>query len=74
MRIASATAPNNLEVGEEVVRQLNENNAVVDVHRKGDASLSPSATRDEGHRHVTRLRRDPFVTGINRWRAAVPVR
>ena len=40
VRIASATAPNNLEVGEEVVMQVNENNVVVDVHRKGDTSHS----------------------------------
>ncbi|MCW5797138.1 MAG: conserved exported protein of unknown function [Nitrospira sp.] len=40
VRIASATAPNNLEVGEEVEMQVNENNVVVDVHRKGDPSHS----------------------------------
>jgi uncharacterized protein YuzE len=40
LRIASATAPKNLEVGEEVVMQVNENNVVVDVHRKGDPSHS----------------------------------
>ncbi|MEX5219540.1 MAG: hypothetical protein AB7G68_08120 [Nitrospiraceae bacterium] len=37
MRISSATAPKNLEVGEEVEMQVNENNVVIDVHRKGDA-------------------------------------
>ncbi|MCC6138994.1 MAG: hypothetical protein IT389_00100 [Nitrospira sp.] len=36
LRIASATAPKNLEIGEAVEMQVNENNAVVDVHRKGD--------------------------------------
>jgi hypothetical protein len=40
MRISSATAPKNLEVGEEVEMQVNENNAVIDVHRKGDPSHS----------------------------------
>lgn len=38
MRITSSTAPKNLEVGEEVEMQVNENNAVIDVHRKGDPS------------------------------------
>ncbi|MGE3151250.1 MAG: hypothetical protein AB7G48_01370 [Nitrospiraceae bacterium] len=36
MRVASNTAPKNLEVGEEVVMTVNENNAVIDLHRKGD--------------------------------------
>lgn len=36
MRIASAVTPKGLEVGEEVEMQVNENNAVIDVHRKGD--------------------------------------
>ena len=40
MKIASSTAPKNLEVGEEVEMQVNENNAVIDVHRKGDPSHS----------------------------------
>jgi uncharacterized protein YuzE len=40
MRITSSTAPKNLEVGEEVEMQVNENNAVIDVHRKGDPSHS----------------------------------
>lgn len=40
LRISSATAPKNLEVGEEVVMQVNDNNVVVDVHRKGDPSHS----------------------------------
>lgn len=40
LRISSATAPKNLEVGEEVEMQVNENNVVVDVHRKGDPSHS----------------------------------
>ena len=38
VRISSSTAPKNLEVGEEVEMQMNENNAVIDVHRKGDPS------------------------------------
>jgi hypothetical protein len=45
MRVTSSTAPKNLEVGEEVVMTVNENNAVIDVHRKGDPSHS--------HRFVT---------------------
>ncbi len=40
IRISSATAPKNLEVGEEVEMQVNENNAVIDIHRKGDPSHS----------------------------------
>lgn len=40
MRISSTTAPKNLEVGEEVEMQVNENNVVIDVHRKGDPSHS----------------------------------
>lgn len=40
IRISSATAPKNLEVGEEVEMQVNENNIVVDVHRVGDPSHS----------------------------------
>src|SRR5690348_3077490 len=36
MRIASQITPKGLEVGEEVEMQVNENNAVIDVHRKGD--------------------------------------
>ncbi len=40
LKISSSTAPKNLEVGEEVVMQVNENNAVIDVHRKGDPSHS----------------------------------
>ncbi|HWV45322.1 MAG TPA: hypothetical protein VN039_04715 [Nitrospira sp.] len=40
IRISSATAPKNLEVGEEVEMQVNENNVVVDVHRAGDPSHS----------------------------------
>ncbi|MCC2643138.1 MAG: exported protein of unknown function [Nitrospira sp.] len=40
LRISSATAPKNLEVGEEVEMQVNENNVVIDVHRKGDPSHS----------------------------------
>jgi hypothetical protein len=36
MRVASKTAPKNLEVGEAVEMTVNENNAVIDVHRKGD--------------------------------------
>lgn len=36
MVISSATAPKNLKVGEEVDMQVNENNAVIDVHRKGE--------------------------------------
>lgn len=37
MTIASTTGPQNLKVGEEVELHVNENNAVVDVHRKGEA-------------------------------------
>lgn len=40
MVIASATAPKNLKVGEEVEMQISENNVVIDVHRKGEASHS----------------------------------
>lgn len=40
MVISSATAPKNLEVGEEVEMQVNENNVVIDLHRKGDPSHS----------------------------------
>ncbi len=36
MTIASTFTPKHLEVGEEVEMQVNENNAVIDVHRKGD--------------------------------------
>jgi hypothetical protein len=36
MTIASTVTPKNLEVGEEVEMQVNENNAVIDVHRKGE--------------------------------------
>lgn len=35
MTFTSATGPQKLEVGEEVEMQVNENNAVIDVHRKG---------------------------------------
>ena len=45
MKIASTLTPKNLEVGEEVDMQVNENNAVIDVHRKGD--------RAHTHRFVT---------------------
>lgn len=45
MKIASTLTPKNLEVGEEVDMQVNENNAVIDVHRKGDKAHS--------HRFVT---------------------
>lgn len=38
--IASAVTPQGLEVGEEVEMQVNENNAVIDIHRKGDKSHS----------------------------------
>ena len=40
MVISSSTAPPNLTVGEEVDMQVNENNAVIDVHRKGEKSHS----------------------------------
>jgi hypothetical protein len=40
MVISSATAPKNLEIGEEVEMQVNENNVVIDVHRKGDPAHS----------------------------------
>lgn len=36
MTIASPVLPKGLEVGEEVEMWVNENNAVIDVHRKGD--------------------------------------
>ncbi len=36
LKISSATAPKNLHVGEEVEMQVNDNNVVIDVHRKGD--------------------------------------
>lgn len=36
MTIASTFTPKDLEVGEEVEMQVNENNSVIDVHRKGD--------------------------------------
>ena len=45
MKIASTLTPRNLEVGEDVEMQVNENNAVIDVHRKGDKAHS--------HRFVT---------------------
>lgn len=45
MKIASTLTPKNLDVGEEVDMQVNENNAVIDVHRKGDKAHS--------HRFVT---------------------
>jgi hypothetical protein len=38
MTIASSVTPEGLEVGEEVEMQVNENNAVIDIHRKGDKS------------------------------------
>ena len=38
MTIASTFTPMHLNVGEEVDMQVNENNAVIDVHRKGDRS------------------------------------
>ena len=38
MTIASTVTPQGLEVGEEVEMQVNENNAVIDIHRKGDNS------------------------------------
>ena len=40
MTIASNNTPKDLEVGEEVDMQVNENNAVIDIHRKGDPSHS----------------------------------
>lgn len=36
MVISSATAPKELKVGEDVEMQVNENNTVIDVHRKGE--------------------------------------
>lgn len=45
MVISSSTAPPNLKVGEEVEMQVNENNAVIDVHRKGEKA--------HAHRFVT---------------------
>ena len=38
MTIASKVTPKNLEVGEEVEMQVSENNAVIDIHRKGEKS------------------------------------
>lgn len=38
MTVASSVSPKGLEVGEEVEMQVNENNAVIDIHRKGDKS------------------------------------
>jgi len=40
MKIASQVLPKGLEVGEEVDMWVNENNAVIDVHRKGDPAHS----------------------------------
>lgn len=40
MTIASSVTPQGLEVGEEVEMRVNENNAVIDIHRKGDKSHS----------------------------------
>jgi hypothetical protein len=45
MTITSDTSPQNLEVGEEVEMWVNENNTVIDVHRKGDPA--------HAHRFVT---------------------
>jgi len=40
MKIAAQVLPKGLEVGEEVEMWVNENNAVIDVHRKGDPTHS----------------------------------
>jgi hypothetical protein len=40
MTFSSATGPSKLEVGEEVEMQVSENNAVIDVHRKGEKGHS----------------------------------
>lgn len=40
MKIASTDTLKHIEVGEEVDMQVNENNAVIDVHRKGEKSHS----------------------------------
>jgi uncharacterized protein YuzE len=40
MTFSSSTGPHKLKVGEEVEMQVNENNAVIDVHRKGEKSHS----------------------------------
>lgn len=45
MTIAAALAPTALEVGERVEMQVNENNAVIDVHREGEGGYA--------HRFVT---------------------
>ena len=45
MTIASVATPKGLEVGEEVEMQVNENNTVIDVHRKGDSA--------HAHRYIT---------------------
>ena len=45
MTIVSATGPQKLEVGEEVEMTVNEGNAVIDVHRKGEQA--------HAHRYIT---------------------
>lgn len=45
MTIAATVTPKNLAVGEEVEMQVNENNAVIDIHRKGEKGHS--------HRYVS---------------------
>jgi hypothetical protein len=45
LRITSDASPKNLEVGEEVEMTMNENNTVIDVHRKGDP--------DHAHHFIT---------------------
>lgn len=45
MKIATTLAPKGLEVGQDVEMQVNENNAVIDVHRKGE--------KGHAHRFVT---------------------
>lgn len=45
MTISSASGPQKLEVGEEVEMTVNESNAVIDVHRKGEPA--------HAHRYIT---------------------
>ena len=55
MTIASTFTPKHLEVGEEVVMQVNENNAVIDVHRKGDRHSCPSVRIGQPDLYVRRI-------------------
>jgi hypothetical protein len=60
MTIASTFTPEHLKVGEEVEMQVNENNAVIDVHRKGDRThahrfVSGNLTYTSGDRREIKL-------------------